>query len=149
MLKIIIFIIFFIKTSHAFQKNLPIGYVADRQNIYLVKIANNKHAREQGLMFQSYLPSYTGMLFVFNPANPKTAFWMKNTFIPLDIRFYNKNGKLINRYPKAMPCINNYCKNYPAFGKTTFVLESSPRMHKAIIPYQIPKTSNLQIIYLL
>ena len=40
----------------------------------------------QGLMFVKHLPEDKGMLFVFDHEQPQ-AFWMKNTFIDLDIVF--------------------------------------------------------------
>ena len=40
----------------------------------------------QGLMFVKHLPENKGMLFVFDREQPQT-FWMKNTFIDLDMVF--------------------------------------------------------------
>jgi uncharacterized membrane protein (UPF0127 family) len=43
-----------------------------------------------------------GMLFVFDKAQ-ESAFWMKNTLIPLDIIFINEKGVIHAIHPMAMP----------------------------------------------
>ncbi len=51
-----------------------------------VEVADEEGERARGLMFRRHLAADAGMLFVFE--EPKTAsFWMKNTFIPLDVIF--------------------------------------------------------------
>jgi uncharacterized protein len=42
------------------------------------------------------------MLFVFDAEKPQ-SFWMKNTFIPLDIYFYDKSGNLIDKVLNMRP----------------------------------------------
>lgn len=42
------------------------------------------------------------MLFVFDTEKP-LSFWMKNTFIPLDIYFYDKSGNLIDKTLNMRP----------------------------------------------
>lgn len=63
-----------------------------------VQIAATEHARERGLMFRETLQPYDGMLFVFEKPQP-VAFWMKNTQIPLDIGYFDKDGTLREIYP--------------------------------------------------
>ncbi len=66
------------------------------------EIATDEATRNQGLMFRTELPKKTGMLFVYDqPGRPN--FWMKNTLIPLDMLFFNKNGMLVHVHPKAKP----------------------------------------------
>lgn len=45
---------------------------------------------EQGLMYRTSLEKNSGMIFVF-PKEMFLSFWMKNTYIPLDIAYINKN----------------------------------------------------------
>jgi uncharacterized membrane protein (UPF0127 family) len=60
-----------------------------------VKIAADPEARERGLMFRQDLPEDEGMLFVFDYPQP-LSFWMKNTYLPLDIAFVSADKHILN-----------------------------------------------------
>jgi uncharacterized protein len=51
-----------------------------------VEIAATPPTRQRGLMFRQSLPENEGMLFLF-PASEPLSFWMKNTYLPLDMIF--------------------------------------------------------------
>jgi uncharacterized membrane protein (UPF0127 family) len=60
-----------------------------------VEIADRDDSRQRGLMFRHHMDADKGMLFVF--AHPQVlAFWMKNTFIPLAIGYFDANCSLID-----------------------------------------------------
>ncbi|MDX2128409.1 MAG: DUF192 domain-containing protein [Chloroherpetonaceae bacterium] len=60
-----------------------------------VEIADEELEREKGLMFRESMPEDEGMLFVFE--SPRLlSFWMKNTFIPLDIAYIDQNGFIVD-----------------------------------------------------
>lgn len=69
-----------------------------------VEMAVSEQQRAQGLMYRKSLGKDEGMLFVF-PQEKVLSFWMKNTFIPLTIAYFNKDGILID------------LKDMEAFGK--------------------------------
>jgi len=56
-----------------------------------VELASTVKEREKGLMFRKSLEESEGMLFIFEEEQ-HLNFWMKNTLIPLDIAYINKNG---------------------------------------------------------
>lgn len=60
----------------------------------LVEIAETPEQQERGLMYRKTLADGRGMLFVF-PSARILNFWMKNTFIPLSIGFFDQKGTLI------------------------------------------------------
>ena len=69
---------------------------------FTVKLAETEAQRRHGLMFTPYLPKQHGMLFVFETDAPR-QFWMKNTQIPLDMLFFDSNGRLVNIVHSAVP----------------------------------------------
>jgi hypothetical protein len=69
---------------------------------YRVWIADTEARQRQGLMFVRDLPADQGMLFVHSPPRP-SAFWMKNTYIPLDLVFVDARGKILRIFENAKP----------------------------------------------
>jgi uncharacterized membrane protein (UPF0127 family) len=59
-----------------------------------VEVAANEAQRETGLMWRQSMPNDTGMLFIF-PEQTQTGFWMKNTYIPLDIAYISAEGEVL------------------------------------------------------
>ncbi len=51
-----------------------------------VELAATPLQRAQGLMYRRALDPDAGMLFIF-PADSRSGFWMRNTYIPLDIAY--------------------------------------------------------------
>ncbi|MDB2682648.1 DUF192 domain-containing protein [Alphaproteobacteria bacterium] len=67
-----------------------------------VELALTPAQQQQGLMHRESLDENKGMLFVFpNPSD--LGFWMKNTLIPLDMIFIDKDGVVINVHSMAKP----------------------------------------------
>jgi uncharacterized protein len=69
---------------------------------FTIYIANTPDQIQKGLMFRTYLPSKTGMLFIF-PTVDYYSMWMKNTYIPLDILFIDETFTIVDIYTCAQP----------------------------------------------
>lgn len=67
-----------------------------------VEIADTSPLRTRGLMWRSELPEGTGMLFIF-PAELMQSFWMRNTLIPLDMLFIDRNLRVVGVVQWAEP----------------------------------------------
>ena len=66
--------------------------------LYEVEYAKTFDQRAQGLMFRKTLCEDCGMFFKFS--SPKYAgMWMKNTFVPLDVAFIDRNGVITDIKP--------------------------------------------------
>jgi uncharacterized membrane protein (UPF0127 family) len=69
---------------------------------FLVEVMRTEAQRERGLMFRRHLPQDRGMLFDFGAERP-VAMWMKNTYLPLDMIFIAKSGKVVALAQNAEP----------------------------------------------
>jgi uncharacterized protein len=67
-----------------------------------VEIAKDDASRARGLMDRRYMPADHGMLFEFDREAPE-AFWMKDTYIPLDMIFISGAGVVTNIAANAEP----------------------------------------------
>ena len=75
---------------------------AEREHRFDVEVVATPESRSQGLMYRTELAEDSGMLFVFErPA--EVAFWMRNTFIPLDMIFIDRHGRVVHIHPQAQP----------------------------------------------
>lgn len=59
-----------------------------------IEVADTPAALAHGLMYRKDLPNDEGMLFKF-PSIREANFWGKNTYIPLDIAFIDKENRII------------------------------------------------------
>ena len=75
---------------------------ASGAHMFQVEIAKDDETRALGLMNRMYMAPDRGMLFEFDRDEPVT-FWMKNTYIPLDMIFISPAGAVTNIVANAEP----------------------------------------------
>ncbi|MBR1544910.1 MAG: DUF192 domain-containing protein [Alphaproteobacteria bacterium] len=70
--------------------------------ILKLEVADTDEERLKGLMNREVLNENTGMLFDFVEPD-YYSMWMKNTLIPLDMIFFNKDGRVIKTASDRVP----------------------------------------------
>jgi uncharacterized protein len=75
---------------------------APREFRFDVWVADTPERGEQGLMFVRDLPAGRGMIFPF-PKPRVVTFWMKNTYIELDMLFIAAGGRVVKIIDRAPP----------------------------------------------
>lgn len=68
-----------------------------------VQIADNEPRRTRGLMFQDELPPDQGMIFVHD-APGIYSLWMPNMQFPLDMLWFDSEGRLVHIEQDVPPC---------------------------------------------
>ena len=99
-----------------------ISYVVLKNHRYIVELADDDASRTKGLMNREHMAKDRGMLFTFEQQQP-LAFWMKNTLIPLDMLFFDKEQRLVSVQANVPPCKADPCQSYPSAGPALYVLE--------------------------
>lgn len=84
-----------------------------------VEIAASPQEQAKGLMFRTELAPDRGMLFPF-PVPKRASFWMKNTYIPLDIIYVQQDGIIESIAANAEP---TSLTPIPSKGEVSAVLE--------------------------
>tara|TARA_Y100000310_G_scaffold280512_1_gene300308 strand:- start:4369 stop:4818 length:450 start_codon:yes stop_codon:yes gene_type:complete len=100
--------------SFASEGGKPLGNV-------FVEIADTLEERALGLMHRDALEENKGMFFIFEREDMH-SFWMKNTYIPLDIIFISEDLRVVDII-QAELCKKSPCKNYTPKEKALYVLE--------------------------
>lgn len=67
-----------------------------------VEIADNDQKTAQGLMYRNSMPENAGMLFLMDSERMQ-GFWMKNTYIPLDMIFVNSQMEIVTIHRNTTP----------------------------------------------
>lgn len=84
-----------------------------------IELATSAQERAQGLMDRKSMTDDQGMLFIF-PAAEQQAFWMKNTYISLDIIYLDDHKEIVSVQKYTTPLSE---ESLPSFMKAQYVLE--------------------------
>ena len=86
---------------------------------FQVEIADEPRERARGLMFRRVMAADAGMLFDFEEEQP-ASFWMRNTYIPLDMLFIRGDGIIESIGERTTPLSE---KSVRSRGPVRYVLE--------------------------
>ena len=90
--------------SHLAAQQLQPLEIASKSGVHIfgVELAVTPEEQARGLMFRRELPEMQGMLFDFHREQP-TSFWMKNTYVSLDMIFIRADGRILSIAENTVP----------------------------------------------
>ncbi|MFP4098260.1 MAG: DUF192 domain-containing protein [Alphaproteobacteria bacterium] len=91
----------------------------DTNLVYTVELARTAEEKRIGMMYRSNVPAGTGMLFIFDEPQ-EHSFWMKNTWVALDLLFLLDDGTIHHIHHNAQP---RSLDPIPSQGEVLHVLE--------------------------
>lgn len=91
---------------------------APRQRID-IEVVDTEAAITQGLMYRRSMADTVGMLFIFDEMEPR-SFWMKNTYISLDILFVDEFNQIVSIQRNTTPLST---RSLPSTGPAQYVIE--------------------------
>jgi uncharacterized membrane protein (UPF0127 family) len=89
---------------------------------FLVELATTPEQRARGMMFRQNLDEDKGMLFIFEEEEVQ-PFWMKNTYIYLDIIWIDRSRKVVFISRNTPPCTEEPYRSINPRKKAKYVLE--------------------------
>lgn len=89
------------------------------RHTFMVELADTDETRSRGLMYRKSLPDGYGMIFDFGRMQ-ETYFWMKNTYVSLDMIFIREDGTVARVAENTTPLSE---KVIPSGEPVRFVLE--------------------------
>ena len=119
------------RTNINTEKESEISKVCFNEKCFNAEIADTPKKHTQGLMNRKSLDQNSGMLFIFD-TEAKYKFWMKNTLIPLDIIWLDKNKRVVFIKHNAESCETNPCKTFGPSKNAKYVLEINSGLAKKI-----------------
>lgn len=86
---------------------------------FTLELAEGTAETTQGMMYRRSVPEGTGMLFIM-PEEQYQSFWMRNTYVPLDIIYLSEAGNVVSIQANAQPMNET---PLPSEGPAKYVLE--------------------------
>lgn len=111
------------KTEIEFKKEGQLSFF-DKQNNQIIttidiEIAEDDYEIALGLMYRYSMADSLGMLFIMEKEIPQ-FFWMKDTYISLDIIYLNKDFKIVKIHKYTQPLSE---QSIPSIEKSKYVIE--------------------------
>lgn len=89
-----------------FQKDGELYFIsAEKDTLKHLEIetAISSYEQQTGLMYRKQMQENRGMLFIYENERPRPNFYMKNTYIPLDLIYFNSNNIVVDINEDAKP----------------------------------------------
>jgi len=96
--------------------------------VFDIEIADDEYQRQTGLMHRESMQDNQAMLFIFDDVDFR-SFYMKDTYIPLDIIFLDAEGKLTSVQYDAQPMDET---SLPSSAPSKYVLEVNAGITKKL-----------------
>lgn len=89
-----------------------------------LEVSDTPEERRRGLMGRRSLPRNHGMVFVYEEEAPR-SFWMKDTYVPLDMIFIDGEGRVLNvEHASPQPgAADSELRRYGSDGEARYVVE--------------------------
>ncbi len=118
----LISIIVYLQYQKIAERNLITIFTEIRPIKIKAEFAKTPEEWQKGLMDRVSLSENSGMLFIF-PDEKSRGFWMKSTFIPLDIIFISSQGR-VSEITTLFPCQGaEICESYDSKSPAQYALE--------------------------
>ncbi len=99
---LLIFAVLATVTACRAEPKVTVSTQGNRQVVFQVEVADTPAKRAMGLQYRRELGDDHGMIFLFAGESPQT-FWMKNTPIPLDMIFIDRQRKIVGIVAETVP----------------------------------------------
>ena len=86
-----------------------------------LELADSGEEIARGMMHRRRLCDECGMIFYFRKERP-LSFWMKNTYLSLDMIFLDSSGRIVNIHRDTVPLRES--PSYPSLSQARFVIEA-------------------------
>jgi uncharacterized membrane protein (UPF0127 family) len=123
-MKLLLLFVFSIAFAEPTTVDFKIKKLSLGKQTLTVELAETEEQKSQGLMFRKELKAGNGMLFIFQSEELR-SFWMKNTFVPLSIGFFNSKKELID-IQDMVPAASEMQTDFPSYqskGPAQYALE--------------------------
>ncbi|PKG41498.1 hypothetical protein CXF67_15240 [Psychroflexus sp. MES1-P1E] len=97
--------------AFSFRKDTLLKFVKDMDTLpftFEIELAQSVYQKETGLMHRKQMKANRGMLFIYENQRERQTFYMKNTFIPLDLIYLNSELEIVDFNLDTKPLSEDY-----------------------------------------
>ena len=97
-----------------FEKQAELFFIDQKDTLINldIELAESDFEQQTGLMHRKSMDRRRGMLFIYKDEKPRPTFYMKNTYIPLDLIYINADSEVVEINKNAKPFDETPIKAY-------------------------------------